>query len=325
MVFFITVLRALAACLITNSHYTGIYPTDLIANGGLLGDIIFFAVSGYCLYNVKGNFFKWYGKRLLRIYPVVILITIIYMFLGFYSLKTNDFFWWFIYPTNYHFLSSIVVLYIPYYVVMKIKQTRENIPMVMIIVLMLYIIVYVFIYDKSYYHIDTVIEPMIWFLYFESMLLGVYFKSNDQKFRNKPNFIIGVIGTVVSFVGYFASKLLFSSYPSISSLQIVNQLAIFTLLFCMFRLFASIDSKLEKMPKPIKKVAEFLAKITLEIYVVQIELILLIRPHLSFPINWLAITASILIAAFALHLLNNLILKAINKIFEGKTKKQNVG
>lgn len=324
MVFFITVLRALAACLITNSHYTGIYPTDLIANGGLLGDIIFFAVSGYCLYSVKGNFFKWYGKRLLRIYPIVILITAIYMLLGQYSLETNSFFWWFIYPTNYHFLSSIVALYIPYYAVMKIKQTRENIPLVMMVVLMVYIVVYVFIYDKSYYHIDTVREPMIWFLYFESMLLGVYFKTNDQKFRNKPNFIIGVIGTIILFVGYFVSKLFFSRNPSISYLQILNQLIIFALLFCVFRLFASIDSKLENMPKPIKKVAEFLAKITLEIYVVQIVLILLIRPHLSFPINWLAITASILIAAYALHLLNNLIFKAVNKIFKGKKNTKNV-
>lgn len=41
MVLYITFLKALAACLITNAHYTGIYPTDLIANGGLLGDVFF--------------------------------------------------------------------------------------------------------------------------------------------------------------------------------------------------------------------------------------------------------------------------------------------
>lgn len=41
MIYFATVLRWLAACIITNSHYTGVYPTNLIANGGLLGDVIF--------------------------------------------------------------------------------------------------------------------------------------------------------------------------------------------------------------------------------------------------------------------------------------------
>ena len=82
MIFFITVLRALAACLITNAHYTGIYPIEIIANGGLIGDVLFFAVSGYCLYNVKyelspKGFALWYGKRLWRVYPPVILMTFI--------------------------------------------------------------------------------------------------------------------------------------------------------------------------------------------------------------------------------------------------------
>ncbi len=45
MIFFVTVLRALAAMIITNAHYVGVYPTDLIANGGLLGDVIFFCMS----------------------------------------------------------------------------------------------------------------------------------------------------------------------------------------------------------------------------------------------------------------------------------------
>ena len=42
MFHFIVLIRALAAMIITNAHYTGVYPTDLIANGGLLGDVLFF-------------------------------------------------------------------------------------------------------------------------------------------------------------------------------------------------------------------------------------------------------------------------------------------
>ena len=57
MIFFITFLRAFAACIITNSHYTGVYPLEIIANGGLIGNVLFFAVSGYCLANIKTNFF----------------------------------------------------------------------------------------------------------------------------------------------------------------------------------------------------------------------------------------------------------------------------
>ena len=134
MITFITWLRCLAAMLITNAHYTGIYPTDWIANGGLIGDTLFFALSGYCLTNIKTGFWKWYGKRLNRILPAVSLITIIYAVLGQYDLGNyasgteNTILYtllstvgieypkwmsWFIYPTYYHFVGSILVLYIP--------------------------------------------------------------------------------------------------------------------------------------------------------------------------------------------------------------------
>ena len=49
--YFINCLRALAAVLITNSHYTNVYPISIIANGGLLGDILFFAIKKELLYN----------------------------------------------------------------------------------------------------------------------------------------------------------------------------------------------------------------------------------------------------------------------------------
>lgn len=85
MIWYVTVLKALAACLITNSHYEGIYPLSIFANGGLLGDVLFFSVSGFCLYNIPKKFLPWYGKRIFRIYPAVWMITILYLLLGFYD------------------------------------------------------------------------------------------------------------------------------------------------------------------------------------------------------------------------------------------------
>lgn len=59
MYFFITTLKALASILITNSHYANIWPVPSMAAGGLLGDILFFAVSGYALANIRfGEFYK---------------------------------------------------------------------------------------------------------------------------------------------------------------------------------------------------------------------------------------------------------------------------
>lgn len=315
MIFFITFLRALAACLITNSHYTGVYPADIIANGGLIGDILFFAVSGYCLCNVKLSFPRWYGKRLWRVYLPVWIATGIYLLVGGYTFASlvgwqgmglpqalTQALTWFLYPTYYHFIASIILLYIPFYAVMKLKPLRNHIPLVMLALLGVMLAVYLFFYDKSYYHIDTVREPFIRFLFMESMLLGAHFKLKDGTYRNR--FSWGWVALLaVSFVAYFASKLLFSRLSFLSPLQMVNQALIFLLLYATLRVCAGLDAKLERMPKFLRVAVTFLADRTLEIYVVQYVLIEVLRPFFGFPLNWLVLTASILAAASILHIL----------------------
>lgn len=300
MVYYITFLKALATCLITNSHYTGVYPTDLIANGGLLGDVLFFAVSGFCLYNIKLSFPRWYGKRLYRIYPPVMIITLVYFVLGFYPINIQNAFSWFIYPTHYHFVASILVLYIIYYIVIRIKVLKNYLLMVMSAVAFVWIIVYLLFFDKTVYAIDNVYSPMIWFLFFEAMLLGAYFRENDIKYRNKSS-IWALVGFILAFIGYFASKLAFTKISSISFLQPINQIILLVLLYYFLRLFSGLDSKLERFPKWINKVVSFIASITLEIYVVQYVIEEQLAQVASFPINWLILTSTILVSAVALH------------------------
>lgn len=313
MIIYITFLRAIATCLITNSHYSGIYPTDLIANGGLLGDIIFFAVSGYCLYNVKTSFVSWYSKRIWRIYLPVIIITLLYMFFGFYTTEQNNAVWWLIYPTYYHFVASIVVLYIPFYFICKNKMLKNNIPKLMLIILCLALVWYVFFYNKSYYHIDVVREPFIRLLFLECMLLGAYFKKNDTKFRNNSRCtVVWAILSILFFAMYFISKILFQKFKMLSDVQIINQFIIFLLLYFVMRLFSSLDNRIEKLPLCFKKTAQFLADMTLEIYLVQYVIIDLLRDEFFFPINWFVLTLSIIVAAYVLHLLCNYIFKFVD-------------
>ena len=304
----------LAACLITNAHYTGIYPTDLIANGGLIGDVIFFAVSGYCLSNIKMGFPRWYGKRLIRCYLPVIIATVVYMLLGAYSLNAHSALWWYGYPTNYHFIASIVLLYIPFYFIMAVPKLKANIPLIMAAVGVVYLLIYVFLYDKSYYHIDEVHEPMIRFLFMESMLLGAYFKQKDEHYRNRCS-IWHVLAMLAAFALYFGSKIALSKGGQmLNNLQVVNQVLIFVLLYFMLRVFSGLDTRLEKMPKWVKGVISYIATITLEIYVVQYVLIDWIRPLFGFPLNWLALTAAIFAAAVVLHYVCELILRGFDAI-----------
>ena len=175
MYYFVDLLKCFAVFFITNSHLAGVFPTDIFSNGGMLGNVIFFFTSGFCLTKINMSFPKWYIKRLYRVYPAVWIISVIYMVFGFFSLDNHNVFYYLIYPLNntYHFVKSILVLYIPFYAVdFLVKRTRITVNMVLGIICVVHVIVYFVFYDYSYYHIDDVLEPMIRFLFFESMLLG---------------------------------------------------------------------------------------------------------------------------------------------------------
>lgn len=175
---FIVLMRALAAIVITNAHYTGVYPTDLIANGGLLGDVLFFAVSGFCLANTNGKFSKWYLMRFVRVYIPSWLMTLIYMILGAYVVTgMQDVVNFFVWPTHWHFVASIIILYVPLFFVSKyVEMSRKNYWRMVIGLFALQFVLYLTVYDTSYYHIDNVREPMIEFLFFQSMLLGLHYR-----------------------------------------------------------------------------------------------------------------------------------------------------
>ncbi len=278
----------------------------------MLGDVIFFSVSGFCLVHIRPPFPKWYGKRLLRVFPATIICTVIGLLVG--SWEINSFLEAvkvFLFPTNYHFVGSIVLLYIVYYCIMRTEKLRNHLPAVIAVVAALQLITYLFFYDRSYYHIDTVREPMIRFLFLEAMLIGAQFRYKDAVCRNKKIWFPLVL-TVVFFVLYFASKMFFVKTESYAYLQILNQYILLMLLICVFQMMASLDSLLCKLPKAVKRVIEFISSITLEIYLVQIILISIVKSYVTvFPLNWFALTGSILLCAWILHLVVDLLINRI--------------
>lgn len=314
MIFFITFLRAMAACLITNSHYSEVYPISALANGGLLGNVLFFAISGYCLCNANLSFPRWYARRLIRMYPAVWIVIGICFALGTYEFAERSATWWLIFPTYYHFIGSIALLYIPFYFLMRFPVFRERLPLVIAGVALAWICVYLFAYDRSRYHIDTVREPMIRFLFMECMLIGAWFRLNDARFRNnfrawKPILLVALLGV------YFASKVALTKYAALAPYQIGNQIVLVGVVFATFLTCAGLDAKLERTPKPIKSVITLLSTLTLEIYVVQYRaLIDWLSPIGRFPLNWLVLSGAILLGAYLLHIVCNRISVACDKL-----------
>ena len=311
MVYFINVLRALACCIITNSHYTGVYPLDFIANGGLAGNALFCAVSGYCLYNIRSRFPQWYGKRLIRCYLPVWIITAVYMLLGCFTTQEQSALSSFLFPTRYHFVASIILLYIPFFVVMKVKVLREHLPWVLGGLGAVAAVYYVLFFDKSHWHVEDVRGFMERCTLFAAMLMGAWFRQNDGKYRNKLCKWFILLAPLM-FGVYLGGNFLFSKKASLAMFQIISPLCRLVLVYCVFRLFMGLDGALQKLPKAVRRCIDFLAAMTLEVYLVQGEIIDWLRPKFGFPVNWLVLTATILLAGLALHW----VCEGIMKLFE---------
>lgn len=308
MVYFITALRALAACIITNSHYTGVYPLDFIANGGFIGNMIFCGVSGYCLCQIKQDFPRWYGKRLVRCYLPVWIITGLYFLLGFFAVEEQGLLSSFFYPTRYHFIGSIVLLYIPFYIVMRIKPFREHLAVVMAGVGGAVLVYYICFFDKSYYHVEEVRGLIYRTVLFLGMLMGALLRQKDASCRSKPCKWYLLLAPVL-FVAYLGAGFVFNKKPGLCALQIVSPLLAVAALYCILWGFAGLDGFFEKLPAAVRRCIDFLAAMTLEIYLVQGELIERLRPLVGFPVNWAVLTAAILVAALGLHLVCEGIMK----------------
>lgn len=315
MFHFIVLIRALAAMVITNAHYTGVYPTDLIANGGLLGDVLFFAVSGFCLASTNGSFGKWYLKRFFRVYIPTWVMTLIYMALGVYVLTGwQDFIEFFAWPTHWHFVASIIILYVPLFFVSKyVEMNSKNYWSLASGLFVIQLVLYLTLYDKSYYHIDMVREPMIEFLFFQSMLLGLHYrwKSNKNDGSYKSLKLLEIILCITLLGIYCVSKMVFVKVQSLAELQIVNQFILWGLLYILFDVFMKLEPKLHSVENTkFWCCTKFISDRTLEIYLVQYVILDYCKIG-HFPINWIILTSTIMGSAVILRWLSQQIITRI--------------
>ena len=323
MYYFINYLRTIATVLITNSHYSNIWPISDLAAGGLLGNILFFAASGFCLLNIKENFGKWYLKRIAKIWPVMIGFTLLTVLIGDYSLASwKDAVRLFLYPTNYIFLVWLMISYIAFYVLAWLsKKYDKTIEISLSVLFGVWILMYFIFVDKSVYHIDDVEKPFVLFLYFSSMLIGALFKKYIDKFGKIK--AANVILLFVSLIVYFGSKIAFSKIQSIVFWQILNQLSILVVLYFMFAVFIGLEDCFKKIPDWINKAVKFVAGITLHIYIVQFVIIRRLE-GLIFPVNFLVTTVAILALACAVYSAEFFIKKGIALLIDKtKGKKEN--
>lgn len=311
---FIIMLRAIACLLITNSHQEEIYPIRILASGGLLGDVIYFSISGYLLYSIaQQSFGKWYFKRLKRVYPPVWLTAGTLILTGVYGVVTakrvlNLMF----YPTHYHFVASILVLYIFFFFLMKFINQKpgdeeKRLKYVVIGTVVLYFVLFYTVYDHSYYHIDDVNNKMIWPLYFLAMIIGLWFRRHEKAYLGRGGILPWIL-TVICAIAYFATKFTLSRNILPASIQWINQFTLLMLLVGIFRCFIGFEDVIKRLPSSVTAPFRFIADMAFELYLAQAVIIPTFNTGKeTFPYNLLVTISITFLFAWLVHIATNII------------------
>lgn len=324
---FIVVLRTIACLLITNSHGEAVYPIRILASGGLLGDAIYFAISGYCLYTLKETkFLPWYGKRLKRVYIPTWITAGLFIVTGIYGkIGAKRVLELLIWPTHYHFVASILVMYIIFYFAVRYINgggTRRGHRLVQMVLAaaVLFLALFYTVCDRSYYHIDNVNNHIIWFLYFFSMMIGAYFRMNSDKYLGKTT-VISWIGILGSGVLYIATKLGCSRGLIPPTVQWVNQLTLLVLLVFIFRSFIGLEMFIKKVPSSVMAPIQFISSMAFELYLAQAVIIPTFNTGKeTFPYNFLIVMSITFLCAYGVHSLTDMVVQLLNKLFQKKEK-----
>lgn len=234
----------------------------------------------------------------MRIYPALWLFTLVNILVGFFKVYSG---WnvasYLIYPTGYHFVASILVLYILYYLW---RKSKLSICGAMIATAVVYATVYLFCFDKSWYHIDAVEENWVRFQFWAAMLLGAELRSKYDEIASKIS-AVQWIALGFLFVIYFGGKVALGRYQRLSVFQCFLPVTLVALTY----IIALTAIKLEKQGFfseriRLKKVVHFVAAITLEIYLGQNVLITNLS-WLPFPVDFIVVTTLIVVYAWIVH------------------------
>jgi len=297
---FVYILKFVAIILITNSHFKPVYSGIFcqLAFGGAMGCSLFFFVSGFTLdQSKKDSFLKWYGKRILRIYPAMwIFYLVTFRFDSWVS---------FLWP-HLWFLQAIMVFYALFYFISKyLSAYYATIAALLVIPLL---VVYT-ICDHSEWMIDYAQHPfkIHWIYYFAIMLIGAWYRENmNQSYYLDRWSLIGISG--ISFILTYGLKLVCEK----KIIPMDFQLLFPVLLLLSVFVFQFTAMKFDLQDNTFSKIVIWVANRTLELFIVQI----LIKDFsvIQYPvIRFVAVIFAILLAASTLHWAVNFIVPPLIK------------
>ncbi len=257
-----TILRVLAILLIANSHLEELYPFRPLAADGLIGNSLFFLLSGLGLAlsprTRDGRFLDWYRRRLSRIYPglwLTVLVGIILIQGAWRDWSPLDFARNLIWPTGYGFIAQIILFY-PAFYLLKAARNPGVERGVMLGLTAAYLAVAVFHYD---------LHVLSWIFYFQVMLLGGLLagRVHDMDRDGKRHLLV----LSASMVIYIGVKLAMVTGRIPSHTAILHLLTL-PILWSLLGLCASAPVQALAREPRLAPVLGLVAGMTLEIYLV---------------------------------------------------------
>lgn len=180
-------LLALAAILITNSHLEKFYPWPLLAGDGLLGNSIFFMVAGLGITlstrNKLRTFPDYYWRRIIRIYPTVLLVVTAFMLIpqrGWSSWDWPTFVTNYVWPTPWAFIEYVMVLYAFFYLLLKLNSARVFLWTLLGAFMPFGICWYLHPQADARLSLGTLHSSIWWVFWFQIMLLGGYLALRER-------------------------------------------------------------------------------------------------------------------------------------------------
>lgn len=271
-------LMGIATLLVTNSHLEKIYPKPWLAGDGLLGNVLFFVISGYGvtlgLMKNPAMLSSFYLRRLKRIYPSVWVGVGLAVLSGMPIFSWNtlgDWFWNLFWPTDYNFIAHILLLYPALWFLAK-KSAQYT---VLLILVGAFCWGFVLINNLSTLSSSEYLwskwkMPIYFWWIFHTIcaFCGVYLAKKKRIINERKIFWIFITFLILYFVCKFDFSLRLISEPRLLTTQmycaILQALATCTSVFCIccinkFNLFLL---KIKNL-----KIMELIGSLSLQFYV----------------------------------------------------------
>jgi peptidoglycan/LPS O-acetylase OafA/YrhL len=297
------IVRCVAVLLIANSHLTDFYPIPQLAGDGLLGNSLFFLLSGFGLAMGDRKGLRpagdWFSRRLLKIYPsvaIVLAFTAVYDFPALRIDRAVEIPWGLVWPIRYPFVRQITTFYLIYFVWSRTRLAAY--PVALIVGLIPVYAIWRHLAPEA-----TRTHAVHWVYYFQMLLLGVAVaRTQTQRPRLPKNF--AAFALPVAFLTYVGTKFVLSrAGEAEEKVYLLHMLALPVLLLILYALSdARLIARIDRFPM-ISRFVDWLSGATFEVYLVHYLILELewVR-SLPLPANLVVFGLGTFVAAYALQL-----------------------